>query len=58
MGHGPQKAETMTEGERSGSLQRLLGKGSEPANPRGQRDNSHWPLAFIFGIPSTYRYDK
>ena len=41
MGHGPQKAETMTEGERSGSLQRLLGKGSEPINSRGQRDKNH-----------------
>lgn len=41
IGHGPQKAETMTEGERSGSLQRLFGKGSEPANLSGQRDSTH-----------------
>ena len=51
IGHGPQKAEMMTEGERSGSLQRLLGKVQSQLTPAGKgtaiTDPWHLYLAFL-----------
>lgn len=41
VGHGPHMGETMTEGKRSGSLERPLWTGSQPADSKGQMDSNH-----------------
>lgn len=41
VGHGPHMGETMTEGKRSGSLERPLWMGSQLADSKGQMDSNH-----------------